>query len=261
VSRADFAYPLRSFVQTFGASQLFLARLIAYSPRAFLRPSLILEQIHATGSLSLLIIMVSGLFVGMVLGLQGFDSLSRFGAEDSLGAVAALSLLRELGPVVTALLFAGRAGTALASEIGLMRATDQISALEMMAIDPIRRVAVPRFIGATISMPLLAAVFSAIGIFGAWLVGVQLMGVDEGAFWGSIREQVDLFHDVTVGIIKTVVFGGVASFLAVFEGYNSIPTAEGVSRATTRTVVITAIAVLVLDFALTALFLDKDSIG
>ena len=261
MSRDDIVDPLRAFVQTFGASQLFLARLIAYTPRALLRPSLILEQIFATGSMSLIIIMISGLFVGMVLGLQGFDSLSRFGAEDSLGAVAALSLLRELGPVVTALLFAGRAGTALASEIGLMRATDQISALEMMAIDPIRRVAVPRFIGGAISMPLLAAVFSAIGIFGAWLVGVRLMGVDEGAFWGSIRQQVDLYDDVLSGIAKTVVFGVVASFLAVFEGYNSIPTAEGVSRATTRTVVITAIAVLVLDFVLTAWFLDKDSMG
>jgi phospholipid/cholesterol/gamma-HCH transport system permease protein len=205
--------------------------------------------------------MISGLFVGMVLGLQGFDSLSRYGAEDSLGAVAALSLLRELGPVVTALLFAGRAGTALASEIGLMRATDQISALEMMAIDPIRRVAVPRFIGGAISLPLLAAIFSAIGIFGAWLVGVSLMGVDEGAFWGSIQSQVDLYDDVMSGIVKGIVFGGVASFLAVFEGYNSIPTAEGVSRATTRTVVLTAITVLVLDFVLTAWFLDKDSMG
>jgi len=261
VSRDDIVDPLRSFVQTFGASQLFLARLITYTPRALLRPSLILEQIFATGSMSLIIIMISGLFVGMVLGLQGYDSLSRFGAEDSLGAVAALSLFRELGPVVTALLFAGRAGTALASEIGLMRATDQISALEMMAIDPIRRVAVPRFIGGAISMPLLAAVFSAIGIFGAWLVGVRLMGVDEGAFWGSIRQQVDLYDDVLSGVAKTVVFGVVASFLAVFEGYNSIPTAEGVSRATTRTVVITAIAVLVLDFVLTAWFLDKDTLG
>jgi phospholipid/cholesterol/gamma-HCH transport system permease protein len=261
VSRDDLVYPVRSFVQTFGASQLFLARLLVYSPRAFLRPGLILEQIHATGSLSLVIIMISGLFVGMVLGLQGFDSLARFGAEDSLGAVAALSLLRELGPVVTALLFAGRAGTALASEIGLMRATDQISALEMMAVDPIRRVAVPRFIGGSISMPLLAAVFSSVGIFGAWLVGVRLMGVDEGSFWGSIRQQVDLYDDVLSGIVKSIVFGGVASFLAVFEGYNSIPTAEGVSRATTRTVVITAIAVLALDFMLTAWFLDKDSMG
>jgi phospholipid/cholesterol/gamma-HCH transport system permease protein len=259
--REEFVDPLRSFVQTFGASQIFLARLVAYSPRALLRPSLIVEQIYAAGSMSLLIIMISGLFVGMVLALQGYDSLSRFGAEDSLGAVAALSLLRELGPVVTALLFAGRAGTALTSEIGLMRATDQISALEMMAIDPIRRVAVPRFIGGAISMPLLAAIFSAIGIFGAWLVGVQLMGVDEGSFWGSIRAQVDLYDDVVSGLVKGFVFGVVASFLAVFEGYNSIPTAEGVSRATTRTVVITAIAVLALDFVLTALFLNKDPMG
>jgi phospholipid/cholesterol/gamma-HCH transport system permease protein len=253
----DFYYPLRSFVRTFGASQIFLARLVVYTPRALLRPSLILEQVHATGSMSLLIIMISGLFVGMVLGLQGFDSLARFGAEDSLGAVAALSLLRELGPVVTALLFAGRAGTSLASEIGLMRATDQLSALEMMAVDPIRRVAVPRFIGGAISMPLLAAIFSGIGIFGAWLVGVRLMGVDQGAFWGSIQQQVDLYDDVVSGIVKSVAFGIVASFLAVFEGYNCIPTAEGVSRATTRTVVITAISVLALDFILTALLLQR----
>lgn len=258
--RENIGYPLRDFVQTFGASQIFLARLIAYSPRALLRPRLIAEQVYSTGSLSLVIMMISGLFVGMVLGLQGFDSLSRFGAEDALGAVAALSLLRELGPVVTALLFAGRAGTALASEIGLMRATDQISALEMMAVDPIRRIAVPRFVGGVISMPLLAAVFSAIGIFGAWLVGVRLMGVDEGAFWGSIKGQVDLFDDVLTGVLKSFVFGVTASFLAVFEGYNSIPTAEGVSRATTRTVVITAIAVLALDFVLTALLLDEDAI-
>jgi phospholipid/cholesterol/gamma-HCH transport system permease protein len=262
VLRETFAYPLRDFVQTFGASQLFLARLLVYTPRTILlRPALILEQIYATGSLSLVIIMISGLFVGMVLGLQGYDSLSRFGAEDALGALAALSLLRELGPVVTALLFAGRAGTALASEIGLMRATDQISALEMMAVDPIRRIAVPRFLGGAVSLPLLAGIFNAIGILGAWLVGVRLMGVDEGAFWGSIHEQVDLYDDVLSGVIKSVVFGGVASFLAVFEGYNSIPTAEGVSRATTRTVVLTAISVLALDFVLTSLLLDKDSMG
>jgi phospholipid/cholesterol/gamma-HCH transport system permease protein len=262
VLRETVAYPLRDFIQTFGASQIFLARLLVYAPRTLLlRPGLILEQIYATGSLSLVIIMISGLFVGMVLGLQGYDSLSRFGAEDALGALAALSLLRELGPVVTALLFAGRAGTALASEIGLMRATDQISALEMMAVDPIRRIAVPRFLGGAVSLPLLAAVFNAIGILGAWLVGVRLMGVDEGAFWGSIHEQVDLYDDVVSGVIKSVVFGGVASFLAVFEGYNSIPTAEGVSRATTRTVVLTAISVLALDFVLTSLLLDKDSMG
>ena len=260
--RETFAYPLRDFVQTFGASQLFLARMLAYTPRAvWRRPGLVLEQIFATGSLSLVIIMISGLFVGMVLGLQGYDSLSRFGAEDALGALAALSLLRELGPVVTALLFAGRAGTALASEIGLMRATDQISALEMMAVDPIRRIAVPRFLGGAVSLPLLAGIFNAIGILGAWLVGVRLMGVDEGAFWGSIHEQVDLYDDVLSGVIKSVVFGGLASFLAVFEGYNSIPTAEGVSRATTRTVVLTAIGVLALDFVLTSLLLDKDSMG
>ncbi|MEO1080998.1 MAG: lipid asymmetry maintenance ABC transporter permease subunit MlaE [Pseudomonadota bacterium] len=252
----ELAYSLRSAVEAFGAAQLFFLRVLAQTPRALLRPRLIIEQIHASGSQSLIIIMICGLFVGMVMALQGYDSLSRFGAEESLGGVAALALFRELGPVVTALLFSGRAGTSLASEIGLMRATEQLSAMEMMAVDPVQRVVVPRFLGGVISMPLLAAVFSAIGIFGAYLVGVGLAGVDQGAFWAQMQQSVDLFDDLLSGVIKSVVFGIAATFIAVFEGYNAMPTAEGVSRATTRTVVIGAIAVLILDFMLTAVMLE-----
>jgi phospholipid/cholesterol/gamma-HCH transport system permease protein len=189
-----------------------------------------------------------------VLGLQGFSNLSKFNAEDSVGTFAAFSLLKELGPVITALLFAGRAGTALASEIGLMKATDQLSAMEMMAINPVRRVLVPRFLGGVISMPLLAAVFSMVGLFGAHLVAVNLLGVDPGAFWQQMQSTLDP-ADVYEGVLKSIVFGVVASLLAVWEGYNAIPTAEGVSRATTRTVVITAIAVLILDFMITAAFI------
>ena len=253
----DVVYAVQEWLETFGASQLFLMRILAGCPRALLRPSLIIRQVYASGVLSLAIIGISGLFVGMVLALQGYNSLERFGATESLGVVAALALVRELGPVVTALLFAGRAGTALASEIGLMRATDQLSGMEMMAVDPVRRVVVPRFLGGIISMPLLAAIFSAMGIFGAWLVGVVLLGVDEGSFWSSMRDQVDYMDDVLSGVLKSFVFGVAASLLAVFEGYNSIPTAEGVSRATTRTVVLTALSVLILNFMLTAVLLGE----
>ena len=196
--------------------------------------------------------MVCGLFVGAVLGLQGYTNLARFNAEDSVGTFAAFALIKELGPVITALLFAGRAGTALASEIGLMKATDQLAAMEMMATDPLRRVLVPRFLGGVIAMPLLVCVFSVVGLFGAHLVGVNLLGVDTGAFWQQMRSTLDI-GDVYEGIVKGVVFGVVASVIAVWEGYNSVPTAEGVARATTRTVVITAIAILVLDFMITAL--------
>ncbi len=253
----DVVYAVQEWLETFGASQLFLVRILAGCPRALLRPSLIVRQVYASGVLSLAIIGISGLFVGMVLALQGYNSLERFGATESLGVVAALALVRELGPVVTALLFAGRAGTALASEIGLMRATDQLSGMEMMAVDPVRRVVVPRFLGGIISMPLLAAIFSAMGIFGAWMVGVVLLGVDEGSFWSSMRDQVDYREDVLSGVLKSFVFGVAASLLAVFEGYNSIPTAEGVSRATTRTVVLTALSVLILNFMLTAVLLGE----
>ncbi len=243
------------FVRTFGAFQLFFLRLLRHAPRMVLRrPGLVIKQIYNAGALSLVIIMVCGFFVGAVLGLQFYSNLAKFNAEDSVGALVAMSLLKELGPVITALLFAGRAGTALSSEIGLMKATDQLSAMEMMAVNPVRRVLVPRFLGGVISMPLLVAIFTSIGLFGANLVTVNLLGLDEGAFWQQMQATVTM-NDIHEGIIKSVVFGLVASLLAVWEGYNAIPTAEGVGRATTRTVVITAIAVLVLDFMITAVML------
>ena len=248
-------YTLVDFVRTFGALQIFFLNLLINVPAILTRRfGLVVKQVHNTGALSLVIIMVCGFFVGGVLGLQGFSNLSKFNAEDSVGTFAAFSLLKELGPVITALLFAGRAGTALASEIGLMKATDQLSAMEMMAINPLRRVLVPRFLGGAISMPLLAGVFSAIGLFGAHVVAVGLLGVDPGAFWQQMQSTLDP-SDVNEGILKSVVFGIVASLLAVWEGYNAVPTAEGVGRATTRTVVITAIAVLILDFMITAAFI------
>lgn len=249
----DLRNAFTQFLQTFGSLQFFFLRLLIATPRVlFRRFHLVVQQIYNTGALSLVIIMTSGVFVGGVLGLQGYDNLSRYGSEDALGVFAAMSLIKELGPVVTALLFAGRAGTALASEIGLMRATDQLSAMEMMAVDPIRRVVVPRFLGGVIAMPLLVAIFTSVGIFGAYIVGVVLFGVDIGAFWSQMQENVEL-ADVVEGVVKSFVFGVAASLLAVWEGYNAIPTAEGVGRATTRTVVITAIAVLILDFMITAL--------
>ena len=243
------------FIRTFGALQLFFLRLLAATPSVFVhRFGLVVTQVYNAGALSLVIIMVCGFFVGAVLGLQGYSILSKFNAEDSIGTFAAFSLIKELGPVITALLFSGRAGTALASEIGLMKATDQLSAMEMMAINPLHRVLVPRFIGGVISMPLLAAIFSIVGLFGAHLVGVVMLGVDAGAFWQQMVATLEP-SDVYEGIIKSIVFGVVASVLAVWEGYNAIPTAEGVGRATTRTVVISAIAILILDFMITTIFI------
>ncbi|MGH8287025.1 MAG: lipid asymmetry maintenance ABC transporter permease subunit MlaE [Steroidobacteraceae bacterium] len=243
-----------TFLRRVGAVGVFLVRLLVRCVPAFARPGLIVAQVYNAGARSLIIIMLSGLFVGMVLGLQGFDLLQRFGSEDALGVAAALGLLKELGPVVTALLFAGRAGTALASEIGLMRATDQLTAMQMMAVDPLRYVAAPRFLGGVIAMPLLAAIFSAIGLFGAQLIGVQLMGVDAGAFWSQMQGAVEL-DDVAEGIIKSVVFGIACSLIAVYEGYHATPTAEGVGLATTRTVVASSVLTLLLDYVLTAAFL------
>ena len=237
-----------------GAVVRFLLRLFAETPRALLRLDLIAQQIYNSGALSLVIIMLSGLFVGMVLGLQGFELLQRFGSEEALGTAATIGLVKELGPVVTALLFAGRAGTALASELGLMRATDQISAMEMMAVDPIRRVVMPRFLGGVIAMPLLAAIFSVIGVYGAQLVGVQFMGVDSGSFWSQMRSSVGL-SDINEGIVKSCIFGVACSLIAVHEGYYATPTAEGVGRATTRTVVTSAVVILFLDYLITAAFL------
>jgi phospholipid/cholesterol/gamma-HCH transport system permease protein len=237
-----------------GAVTLFLLRLIANTPRALLRFDLIGRQIFNSGALSLVIIMLSGLFVGMVLGLQGYQLLQRFGSEEALGVAAAVGLLRELSPVITALLFAGRAGTALASEIGLMRATDQLAAMEMMAVDPIRHVVVPRFLGGVIAMPILAAIFSVIGLYGAQLVGVQLMGVDSGSFWSQMQAAVEL-RDINQGLVKSAIFGIACSLIAVYQGYYAAPTAEGVGLATTRTVVTSAVVVLFLDYLLTSAFL------
>lgn len=245
---------LREFVTTVGAVSLFFGRVLAQVPRALLRPGLVIEQVHNAGALSLVIIMTCGLFVGMVLGVLGYDVLQRFGSEEALGTAAALALIKELGPVVTALLFAGRAGTALASEIGLMRATDQLTAMEMMAVDPIRRVVAPRFIGGVIAMPLLTIIFIAVGIFGVQLQGVQQFGVDAASFWSQMRSSVGL-DDISEGVIKGCVFGVACSLVAVYEGFNAIPTAEGVGRATTRTVVTSAVLTLILDYMLTVLML------
>ena len=237
-----------------GITGIFFARLMVACVPAFARPRLIIAQIFNAGGRSLIIIMLSGFFTGMVLGLQGYDLLHRFGSEEALGTAAALSLLRELGPVLTALLFAGRAGTALTSEIGLMKATDQLTAMEVMAVDPMRYVAAPRFLGGLIAMPMLAAIFNVIGLFGAQLVGVQLMGVDRGTFWSQMQGSVGI-HDVTEGIVKSLVFGAVLSLIAVNEGYHAEPTAEGVGLATTRTVVASSVLTLLLDYVLTAVFL------
>lgn len=250
----DLWLSLRRALETLGAMGLFLGRMIAYIPGTLLRFDLVVAQIFNAGALSLVIIMLCGLFIGMVLGLLGYDLAQRIGSEEALGAGAALALVKELGPVTTSLLFAGRAGTALASEIGLMRATDQLSAMQMMAVDPVRRVCVPRFLGGVIAMPLLAVIFSAIGIYGTQLIGVQVMSVDAGAFWSQMRAAVEL-EDVMEGVIKSCAFGVACSLVAVYEGFNAMPTAEGVGRATTRTVVISSVATLILDYILTAVML------
>jgi len=236
-----------------GRGHLLLVGILMGLPQAMARPHLLLAQVFNVGVLSVLIIAVSGLFVGMVLGLQGYHVLSQFGAAQSLGVMVAASLVRELGPVVTALLVAGRAGSALTAEVGLMKATEQLSGLEMMAVDPVKRILTPRFFGGLVSMPLLAAMFSAVGVLGGWFVGVGLLGVDEGAYWGQIQAKIDFHEDVVNGVIKSLVFGVVVTWIALFQGYDATPTSEGVSRATTRTVVHSALAVLGLDFVMTAL--------
>jgi phospholipid/cholesterol/gamma-HCH transport system permease protein len=242
------------FVRTVGEVTLFFGRLLAQCIPALGRPGLVIHQVYNAGGRSLIIIMLSGLFVGMALGLQGYSLLQRFGSEDALGVAAALGLLKELGPVITALLFAGRAGTSLTSEIGLMRATDQLTAMEMMAVDPMRYVAAPRFIGGILAMPLLVAIFDVVGLFGAQLVGVQMMGVDAGAFWSQTQGSVQL-SDVMEGVIKSCAFGVACSLIAVFQGYHAAPTAEGVGLATTRTVVASSVLILMLNYMLTASFL------
>lgn len=242
-----------AFFQRAGRSVMFFGRVIGGMPGLVLRLRNVIEQLYSVGVLSLAIIVLSGLAVGMVLGLQMYNTLVDYGTEESLGPVVALSLVRELGPVLTALLYSGRAGSALTAEIGLMKASDQLAVMEMMAVDPLKRVVAPRFTAGLLSMPLLSAIFSAVGILGSYFVGVGLLGVDAGAFWSQMQDKVDLYEDVYNGVIKSVVFGVVANWIAVFEGYDAVPTTEGVSRATTRTVVHTAFAVLGLDFILTAL--------
>lgn len=236
-----------------GRGVLFLVRVLGALAEPVIRPGLLIQQLYAVGVLSLLIIVVSGGFVGMVLGLQGYNTLVNFNAEESLGVVVALSLVRELGPVITALLFAGRAGSSLTAEVGLMKATEQLSGMEMMAVNPDRRVLAPRFLAGFLSLPLLAAIFTVLGVFGGYFVGVGLLGVDTGAFWSQMQANVAFREDILNGVVKSVVFGFVVTWIALFEGYDCPPTSEGISRATTRTVVHSALAVLGLDFLLTAL--------
>ena len=230
-----------------GYATRFFALTLAHSGTSFRRLRLIIRELYFSGVLSLIIILVSGLFVGMVLGFQGYQTLKTYGSESALGVLVALSLVRELGPVVSALLFASRAGSAMTAEIGLMKATEQLSAMEMMAVDPIARVVAPRFWAGVISMPLLAAMFSAMGVYGGYLIGV-----DEGSFWSQMQSAVDFREDIVNGVIKSIVFGVAVTWIALFEGYDAPPTAEGVSGATTRTVVTSSLAILGLDFILTA---------
>jgi phospholipid/cholesterol/gamma-HCH transport system permease protein len=252
-SLADIGFAVRNTLANLGFGARLFLRLLFSARLAFKRFGLIRDQIHFLGNYSLAIIAVSGLFVGFVFGLQGYYTLQRYGSSEALGLLVALSLVRELGPVVTALLFAGRAGTSLTAEIGLMKAGEQISVMEMMAVDPVHRVLAPRFWAGVIVMPLLAAVFSAMGIIGGWVVGVLMIGVDAGSFWSQIQGGVDVFSDVGNGVIKSIVFGFTVTFVALLQGYQAQPTPEGVASATTRTVVVASLSVLGLDFILTAL--------
>jgi phospholipid/cholesterol/gamma-HCH transport system permease protein len=245
-------------VRTLGRANIFLLHILAGLPGLLLRLRLLIAQVYVVGVLSMLLIAISGLFVGMVLALQGHNVLADFDAEQTLGVLIAASLVRELGPVVTALLFSGRAGSALTAEIGLMKATEQLSGMEMMAVDPVKRIVAPRFFAGVVSMPLLAALFSMVGILGGYFVGVGLLGVDDGAFWSQMQAKIDFEEDIVNGVIKSLVFGLIVTWIAVFEGYDAIPTAEGVSRATTRSVVYSAFAVLGSDFVMTALMLGGD---
>jgi phospholipid/cholesterol/gamma-HCH transport system permease protein len=235
-----------------GVATRFSWFVVSRSGECVRRIQLLLNEIYFSGTLSLIIIIVSGLFVGLVLGLQGYETLKRYGSAEALGTLVALALVRELGPVVAALLFASRAGSAITAKIGIMKATEQLSAMEMMAVDPFARVLSPIFWGGVISMPLLAAIFSAVGVFGGYLIGVVIIGVDSGAFWSQMQANVDLQEDILNGLIKSLVFGVAVTLIALFEGYDAPPTAEGVSYAVTRTVVTSALAVLALDFVLTS---------
>ena len=249
----DFLRIPEEFLRSLGEAALFFFSILAALPAALLRPRLVVQQLYMLGMLSLIIIAISGSFIGAVLALQGYRTLVQFGASSSLGVVVAFSVVRELGPVVTALLYAGRAGSALAAEIGLMKATDQLSSMEMMAVDPVKRVIAPRFLAGFIAMPLLAAIFSmmAIGAAGGHLIGVMWLGVDDGAYWSQIHESLRA-HDVAESLLKSLVFGAAVNWIALYQGYHSAPTSEGVSRATTSTVVVSSLAVLALDFVLTA---------
>ena len=250
---ADLGFAVRRKLADIGLGARLFARLLRLFPAVWQRPGLVRDQVHFLGNYSLAIITVSGLFVGFVLALQGYYTLQDFGSTEALGQLVALSLLRELGPVITALLFAGRAGTSLTAEIGLMRAGEQLSAMEMMAVDPERRILAPRFWAGVVAMPVLAAVFSAVGVIGGWVVAVGMIGIDSGSFWSQMQGGVDVFSDVGNGVVKSVVFGFTVTFVALLQGYTARPTPEGVSRATTRTVVMASLAVLGLDFILTTL--------
>lgn len=250
---AELGFDVRGKLADMGYAARLLLRLLSLLGPTVRRGRLLADQIHFLGNHSLAIIVVSGLFVGFVLGLQSYYVLQDFGSSEAVGLMVALSLVRELGPVVAALLFAGRAGTSLTAGIGLMKAGEQLAAMEMMAVDPVRRVLAPRFWGGVIAMPLLAAVFSAVGVIGGWLVAVKMIGIDEGAFWSQMQNGVDVWDDVGNGMIKSVVFGVTVTFVALLQGYECQPTPEGVSRATTRTVVMASLAVLGLDFIMTAM--------
>ena len=250
---ANIGFAMRSFLANLGHGAVLFVRLMRLFGVTMRRFGLVRDQIHFLGNYSLAIIAVSGLFVGFVLSLQGYYTLQRYGSSEALGLLVALSLVRELGPVVSALLFAGRAGTSLTAEIGLMKAGEQLSAMDLMAVDPVQRILAPRFWAGVITMPLLAAVFSAVGIIGGWMVGVLMIGVDAGAFWSQMQGGVDVWKDVGNGVVKSIVFGVTVTFVALLQGYEAQPTPEGVSRATTRTVVVASLAVLALDFILTAM--------
>jgi phospholipid/cholesterol/gamma-HCH transport system permease protein len=250
---ANIGFAVRSFLADLGHGAVLFVRLMRLFGVTMRRFGLVRDQIHFLGNYSLAIIAVSGLFVGFVLSLQGYYTLQRYGSSEALGLLVALSLVRELGPVVSALLFAGRAGTSLTAEIGLMKAGEQLSAMDLMAVDPVQRILAPRFWAGVITMPLLAAVFSAVGIIGGWMVGVLMIGVDAGAFWSQMQGGVDVWKDVGNGVVKSIVFGVTVTFVALLQGYEAQPTPEGVSRATTRTVVVASLAVLALDFILTAM--------
>ncbi len=247
-----------NFFERLGRGMIFLLTTLAALPALLPRPRLLIQQLYSVGVLTILIILVAGLFVGMVLGLQGYNILVRFNSESSLGVMVGLSLVRELGPVMTALLFAGRAGSALTAEIGSMKVTEQLSGMEMMAVNPYKRVFAPRFLAGFLAMPLLAAIFSAVGVYGGYFVGVGLLGVDDGAYWSQMQAAVDIYDDMLAGVIKSIVFGFFTTWIALYEGYDCIPTSEGVGRATTRSVVHASLVVLGLNFVLTALMISGE---